>query len=150
MKKKARRSIGFAYAMWLAGAVTGLFGLHRFYLQRKKSGSIMVGIVALGVALWAYGMFQIFAPVLEQASALLASGGDFAPLPSSSPPPAAAVAEKAAAFLQGGDVAGRARRFRRRDGGRALRARRPDFARRRFGVDGRRFAFHPISGAAVK
>ena len=105
MKKKARRSIGFAYAMWLAGAVTGLFGLHRFYLRRKKSGSIMVGIVALGVALWAYGMFQIFAPVLEQASALLASGGDFAPSPSS-PPPAAAVAEKAAAFLQGGDVAG--------------------------------------------
>ena len=106
MKKKARRSIGFAYAMWLAGAVTGLFGLHRFYLQRKKSGSIMVGIVALGVALWAYGMFQIFAPVLEQASALLASGGDFAPSPSSSPSPAAAVAEKAAAFLQGGDIAG--------------------------------------------
>ena len=105
MKKKARRSIGFAYAMWLAGAVTGLFGLHRFYLRRKKSGSIMVGIVALGVALWAYGMFQIFAPILEQASALLASGGDFAPSPSSSPP-AAAVAEKAAAFLQGGDVAG--------------------------------------------
>ncbi len=58
------KTMGKAYATWAIGCLICI-GLHRFYLDRPKTGALMLGLALLGLLLAAWGIADAYSSILD-------------------------------------------------------------------------------------